>query len=46
MAAIVQQMQIADFKQMEKVRRRCNEVVEDKETAEKLKPYYNLLCKR
>jgi cyclohexanone monooxygenase len=46
MAAIVQQMQIADFKQMEKVRRRCNEVVEDKDTAEKLKPYYNLLCKR
>jgi cyclohexanone monooxygenase len=45
-AAVLQHIQIADFKQMEKVRKRCDDVVKDKETAEKLKPYYNKFCKR
>ena len=31
---------------MEKVRARADAVVEDKETAESLKPYYNQFCKR
>lgn len=38
--------QIADFKKMESVRARCDEVVRDRETAESLKPWYNQLCKR
>ena len=39
-------MQMADFQKMEKVRARADAVVEDKETAESLKPYYNQFCKR
>ncbi|KAI9002897.1 putative monooxygenase [Hyaloraphidium curvatum] len=39
-------MQLADFKHMERIRRRCDEVVKDKRTAELLKPWYNLYCKR
>ena len=39
-------MQMADFQKMEKVRARADEVVEDKDTAESLKPYYNQFCKR
>ena len=39
-------MQMADFQKMEKVRARAEEVVEDKDTAESLKPYYNQFCKR
>jgi cyclohexanone monooxygenase len=39
-------MQMADFQKMEKVRARADEVVNDKATAESLKPYYNQFCKR
>ena len=39
-------MQMADFQKMEKVRSRADEVVNDKDTAEALKPYYNQFCKR
>ncbi|WP_299564408.1 NAD(P)/FAD-dependent oxidoreductase [uncultured Mycolicibacterium sp.] len=35
-----------DFKLMERLRRRIDAIVEDPETAEKLKPYYRFLCKR
>ncbi|MDH5737395.1 MAG: NAD(P)/FAD-dependent oxidoreductase, partial [Gammaproteobacteria bacterium] len=36
----------ADFEKMEQIRARVNEVVSDKETAEKLKAWYRQLCKR
>jgi cation diffusion facilitator CzcD-associated flavoprotein CzcO len=35
-----------DYGVMERLRRRVDEVVKDKETAEALKPYYRFLCKR
>lgn len=35
-----------DYKVMERLRHRVAEIVEDPETAESLKPYYNFLCKR
>ncbi|KAI9021329.1 cyclododecanone monooxygenase [Hyaloraphidium curvatum] len=39
-------LQLADYRHLERIRRRVDEVVKDKETAEKLKPWYNILCKR
>lgn len=36
----------ADYKKMEQIRERIDETVKDKEKAEKLKPWYNLFCKR
>lgn len=39
-------MQLADFKKMEEVRTRVDREVKDPATAEALKPYYNLFCKR
>lgn len=39
-------LRLAEMKKMEKSRRRIDEVVEDKATAEALKPYYNYFCKR
>ena len=39
-------LQIADYQKMEMVRARAEEIVNDKETAESLKPYYNQFCKR
>jgi cation diffusion facilitator CzcD-associated flavoprotein CzcO len=39
-------MQLADFKKMEEIRRRVDEVVADRQTAEALKPWYNQFCKR
>ncbi|MEM7540002.1 MAG: NAD(P)/FAD-dependent oxidoreductase [Pseudomonadota bacterium] len=38
--------EIADFQKMEKVRARVDEIVEDKDTAAALKPYYRQFCKR
>jgi cation diffusion facilitator CzcD-associated flavoprotein CzcO len=35
-----------DYRVMERLRRRVDEIVKDKETAEALKPYYRFLCKR
>jgi cyclohexanone monooxygenase len=35
-----------DYKVMERLRRHIEGIVEDKETAEALKPYYRFLCKR
>ncbi|KAI9642109.1 hypothetical protein NHQ30_008910 [Ciborinia camelliae] len=41
-----QMMVMADFQLMERIRARVDELVEDKETAEKLKPWYSSMCKR
>ncbi|KAH6642384.1 hypothetical protein C7974DRAFT_350905 [Boeremia exigua] len=45
-AAFAAQIQLADFKKMESIRARCDSVVQDKETADALKPWYNQFCKR
>lgn len=37
---------LADDLKMEEVRTRIDAIVKDKETADALKPYYNLMCKR
>lgn len=39
-------LQLADFKKMESIRARCDDIVKDKETANALKPWYNQFCKR
>ncbi len=39
-------MEIADFKKMNQVRGRVDEVVKDEATAEALKPWYRQFCKR
>ena len=39
-------MQLADYEKMEDIRARVDEIVTDKATAEALKPWYNLFCKR
>ncbi len=39
-------MEVADFKKMEQIRGRVDAIVEDPETAEKLKPWYRQFCKR
>jgi cation diffusion facilitator CzcD-associated flavoprotein CzcO len=36
----------SDFETMERIRRRVDEIVQDPETAEKLKPYWGKHCKR
>ncbi|WP_067657553.1 flavin-containing monooxygenase [Nocardia harenae] len=38
--------EVEDYKAMERVRRRVDEIVRDPATAEALKPYYRFLCKR
>lgn len=43
---IPQLMEIADFKKMEQIRGRVDDVVRDPDTAEKLKPWYRQFCKR
>jgi cyclohexanone monooxygenase len=43
---IAQSMEIADFEKMEEIRRRAQEIVDDPETAEALKPWYRQFCKR
>ena len=39
-------MEIADFEKMEEIRARVDAFVEDPTTAETLKPYYRMFCKR
>jgi cyclohexanone monooxygenase len=39
-------IQLADFRQMERIRARVDEIVKDPKTAAALKPYYNRMCKR
>ena len=39
-------LQLADFRKMEQIRARVDEYVVDRDTAERLKPWYNQFCKR
>ena len=39
-------MELADFQKMEQIRARAEELVDDPNTAEALKPYYRQFCKR
>ena len=41
-----QAMEIVDMERMEAIRARIDSIVEDRKTAEALKPYYAYLCKR
>ena len=41
-----QEMQMANYKKMEQIRARAEDIVKDVQTAESLKPYYNQMCKR
>ncbi|MEL8055521.1 MAG: NAD(P)/FAD-dependent oxidoreductase [Pseudomonadota bacterium] len=43
---VMQAFEDADFEKMSEIRARCDDVVEDKETAESLKAWYRQLCKR
>lgn len=40
------QLQLADYKKMESIRQRVDDIVRDKDTADGLKPWYNQFCKR
>jgi cation diffusion facilitator CzcD-associated flavoprotein CzcO len=42
----VQRREVMDYRVMERLRRRVDEIVKDPATAEALKPYYRFLCKR
>ena len=44
--SIEQLIELANFEKMEEIRARVDELVDDPETAEKLKPYYQMFCKR
>ncbi len=46
MEGYAQERDLMDFQVMERLRRRVGSIVEDKATAEKLKPYYRYQCKR
>lgn len=41
-----EQRQLVDFAYMERVRARIEDIVEDSATADALKPWYNIMCKR
>lgn len=43
---VMEKMRLADIHKMESIRARVDEVVKDKATAEKLKPWYPSICKR
>jgi len=43
---IMRAMELADFEKMEEVRNRAQEIVDDPNTAEALKPWYRQFCKR
>ncbi|WP_279351505.1 flavin-containing monooxygenase [Erythrobacter litoralis] len=45
-AASSEEQQLADMEQMDKVRARVDAIIEDEETAEGLKPWYAMMCKR
>ncbi len=44
--ALQEKMELADFQKMESIRARVDNIVNDPETAEHLKPYYRQFCKR
>ncbi|KAH7378025.1 hypothetical protein BKA64DRAFT_750428 [Cadophora sp. MPI-SDFR-AT-0126] len=39
-------LQMADFKKMESIRKRVDQIFQDPDTAQALKPYFNTFCKR
>ena len=39
-------MEMADYRKMETIRRRADEVIEDPDIAERIKPWYRQFCKR
>ena len=43
---VAERMQQADYKKMNAIRARVDSIVKDKNTAEGLKPWYNMMCKR
>ena len=43
---IAEAMEMADFQKMEQIRHRVDELIEDSNIAEALKPYYRQFCKR
>jgi cyclohexanone monooxygenase len=45
-AKMAEAMEDVDFEKMEQIRHRCNEIVQDPNTAEGLKAWYRQLCKR
>lgn len=45
-AKFMELKEIEDYRAMERLRQRVAQIVEDPETAEKLKPYYRNMCKR
>lgn len=42
----MERREVMDYRVMERMRRRVDAIVKDKETAEALKPWYRFLCKR
>jgi cation diffusion facilitator CzcD-associated flavoprotein CzcO len=46
MQEVMRLAEIADFKKMNQIRARVDEIVKDKRTAESLKPWYRQFCKR
>ena len=45
-AEFMARREVVDYRVMERLRRRVDEIVKDKDAAEALKPYYRFLCKR
>ena len=45
-AAMAERVELADFKKMEQIRSRVDEMVADSDTADALKPWYRQFCKR
>ena len=45
-AAMAERVELADFRKMEQIRGRVDEMVSDPETADSLKPWYRQFCKR
>ena len=43
---VAEVMEMANFEKMEEIRARVDSLVDDPDTAEKLKPYYKMFCKR
>ncbi|MFN4221487.1 MAG: flavin-containing monooxygenase [Novosphingobium meiothermophilum] len=46
MEEFMERRELMDFRVMERLRRRCDELVDDPATAEALKPWYHHACKR
>ncbi len=44
--ALSNNMEMADFEKMEQIRERVDSIVDNKQTADALKPYYRQFCKR